>query len=143
MKYEVSVTINKSIDEVVSVLRSREHSLKWIKNLKEFELMHGEMYSLNSKYKMVFKGKKKDTVMFETITEFDPPHKITTVYEAGSVWNECINLFHGHDDHTHYKMKTEFKFPWYMSVFIWMFKPMFKNETLKGLNDFKKYIESL
>lgn len=143
MVYEVSVTINKSIEEVIEVMRSMEHSMKWIKGLRSFELIEGQMDELNSKYKMVFKGKKNDMIMIETITELDLPNKITTTYEQGPVWNECVNLFKGHEDHTHYRMISQFKFPWYISLFIWMFKSSFIRETSQGMNDFKEYVESL
>jgi uncharacterized membrane protein len=143
MNYEISITINKPLEEVVTILRSRDHALKWMKGLKSFKLIEGELEAIDSRYEMVFEGKKKDSIMFETIKEFDPPHKITTVYEQGPVWNECVNLFRGHDDHCHYKMVTSFKFPWYISMFVWVFKGFFKKTTEQGMIDFKEYVESL
>ena len=143
MKYTVEVIINKDIETVVREIRSRDAAFKWMDNLESFELIEGQLDSLNSKYKMVFNNKGKIQEMTETITEFNPPRSITTVYEMASVWNECVNRFEDKDGKTVYSMDTTFKFGFLMNLFIWMFKPMFKKESLKGLTAFKEYVEKL
>jgi len=142
MKYEVSVTINKGIDEVLEKFQDRDAAFEWITGLTKFELIEGELGKEKSKYLMEFTNEKgKKSTMKETIEVMNPPLNITTIYEAGSVWNRCENIFKGHDDHTHYKMITEFKFPWYMGFMGFLFKKMFVKESLKGLNAFKEYAE--
>jgi uncharacterized membrane protein len=144
MRYEVTVTIHKSVEEVVKAIQDREGAFKWIKNLKKFDLIEGEMNMAKSKYIMEFVSDKgKTTTMYEEIESIDVPNEIITVYTSGSVWNRCINRFWGHDDHSHYSMDCEFKFPWYLSIFMWLFKNMFYNQTLKDLEAFKAYVESL
>lgn len=139
----MQVVINKELDFVVNELRSREASFKWIKGLKSFELIEGKLDEVNSKYLMVIENNGKSQEMVETITEFNPPRSITTVYEMGSVWNECVNRFESKEGKTVYSMDTTFKFGFVMKLFIWIFKPMFKKETLKGLLAFKEYCESV
>lgn len=142
MKYEVNVTILKPLEEVVGVMEDTKNAFGWMKGLKEYKLLEGEMGQEGSKYEMIFDSNGKVEKMTETVVEKKFPDKIVTVYEAGKVWNQCENLFRGHADHTHYKMISTFKFPWYMELFMWMFKPMFKKQTEQGLLDFKEYMES-
>lgn len=141
MKYTVTVTINRSREVVSNGLRSREAAFKWMKGLKSFDLVEGEMDQVNSKYKMVFENKGKETTMYETINAFNPPLEFDTTYTVGKVKNYCESKFIEHDGKTEYRMFTEFRFPFPLNIFIWIFKPMFKKETKAGMLDFKNYIE--
>lgn len=142
MKYVVTVSIDKPINKVMEILQSREHALKWIKGLTSFDLIEGNLGEVNSKYKMVFEHKGKTSQMIETLQDIQD-QSITTIYEQNGVWNECINQLEDHGEHTHYKVLTTFKFPWYMTWFIWAFKSSFIKESLIGINDFKHYVEAL
>lgn len=141
MKYIVRVTIDKRREAVSDALRSREAAFLWMKGLKSFDLIEGEFEKVNSKYKMIFENKGKETVMFETINEFNPPTTFNTTYTAGKVVNYCENRFTELGNQTEYEMETTFKFPFPISLFIWIFKPMFKKETLSSMVDFKNYVE--
>lgn len=141
MKYRVEVNIKKPRTEVSNALRDKDAALKWIKGLKSFELIKGQMEEVGSQYEMVFNNNGKESKMIETITSFDSPNKITTVYTMNKVWNECINNLHEKEMSTTYVMDVVFKFGFPMNLFIWAFKPFFKKESLKGLNDFKNYVE--
>lgn len=143
MKYNVSVTIGKHVDFVVEILKSRDHALKWIDGLKEFNHKTGTFGEVGSTYEMVFENKKgRRSVMKETLSKLDG-HNITTIYEQGSVWNACETELIGHVNHTHYNMTSIFKFPWYLAWFIWMFKPFFIKQTRDAMVVFKEYVESL
>ena len=143
MKYRTEVLINKSIDVVVAEMRNKESAFKWMNGLESFDLIEGQMEEPGSKYKMVFMNKGKKQEMIETITVFDPPKNITTTYEMGSVFNICENQFVESGEQTKYIMDTEFQFgcPW--KLFTWAIKGIFKKETLKGMEDFKAYVETL
>ena len=142
MKYEVTVVIDKNPDEILEILTSHEHALKWMKGLKRFELVEGEMNGDNSKYNLVFDNNGKEAIMVETIKKISD-NEIVAIYEQGPVYNETVNIFRGHDGHTHYTMKNIFKFKWWMALFIWPFKKMFIAQTTKGMNDLKEYVESI
>lgn len=90
MKYRVEVEIDKPIDLVIREMRSKESAFKWIKGLEKFNLIEGEMDAVGSKYLMVFNNGKKVSTMTETITAFNPPSLITTVYETKGVWNSFL-----------------------------------------------------
>jgi len=77
--------------------------------------------------------------MIETITGFNPPKDITTVYEMNGVWNECVNMFEPFEGKTVYKMHTTFKFSGVLGQLIWLFKPIIKS----GMVAFKEYYEKL
>lgn len=144
MKYTVDVVINKDRETVVKELQNRDALFEWMKGLKSIDLIAGELGQKDSEYTMVFTNEKgKEDKMKETITEMNPPKSITTVYEMKGVYNECINRFEEEQDVTRYLMDVDFKFSFPMNLFIWMFKPMFKKQTLSGMNDFKEYVESL
>lgn len=141
MKYTKSVTIRKKRNEVVDLMQSREAALVWMEGLKEFTLVEGELGEENSRYKMVFENKGKQQVMYETVLEVSPPEKLTTVYEMGGVKNICFARFFEDGNNTTYEMETDFKFKFPINIFIWLFTPMFKKETIKGMNAFKEYCE--
>lgn len=142
MKYEITVEIDQLLEPTVKELRSVDAAFKWMEGLKAFDLYEGELEEVGSVYKMVFDNKGKEQVMFETILSFNPPKEITMLYEMGGVKNECINLFIEQDGKTYYRMITSFKFPFVMRLFMWMFKPMFKKQTLKSMIAFKEYVEN-
>lgn len=143
MKYVVEVVINKDREFVVNQMRDKEAAFKWMEGLQSFDLIEGNNEEINSKYKMVFLNKGRKEEMIETITDFDPPKQITTVYQMGSVVNECVNIFEENNEKTTYRMNVDFKFglPWVL--FAWAMKPMFKKQSLKGMIAFKDYVESL
>jgi len=143
MKYTTKVIIKKEVDVVYNALDDKESAFKWIDGLETFDLLEGINGEVNSKYKMIFKDKKGNlSEMTETIKQ-KTDNTIVTVYEAKGVWNECINNLISNGNQTIYEMKTTFKFGVLTNLFIWILKPMFKKETLKGLNKFKEYCESI
>lgn len=141
MKYDSRVIINKSKEFVSDILISKEAAFEWMEGLKEFNLIEGEMNQVGSKYKMVFENKGKREEMTETISEFLPPNRITTVYEMPGVWNECINSLEESNNKTIYTMSTDFKFKFPLNLFVWIFKKKFKEQTLSSLVSFKEYCE--
>lgn len=143
MKYTTEVIINKDLDTCITAIQSKEAAFKWIKGLEAFDLIEGEEGKVNSKYKMVFKNGEKTSEMTETLVKVNPPTNITTTYEMGSVKNVCVNSFKGNEVQTTYSMETSFKFGFFITLFIWLLKPMFKKETLSGMVSFKNYVESL
>ena len=143
MKYITEVLVDQPLDVVIREIRSKEAALKWIEGLESFELVEGELDAVGSKYLMRFLNKGKSSEMTETITGFNPPRDITTVYEMSGVWNECINMFEPVEGKTVYKMHTTFKFSGVMGLFIWLFKPIFKKQTKSGMVAFKEYCEKL
>ena len=142
MKYTSEIVIDRPRDVVLEVLTSREEAFKWMKGLKEFSLIEGIENEVNSKHKMVFDNNGRTEIMTETITRFDVPDVITTVYEMDGVWNECVNRFYEKDGQTLYVMEVSFKFPFLMNLFIWMAKGMFQKQTMSSMVDLKNHIES-
>lgn len=141
MKYDTKVIIKKNIEFVSKQLSNRDAAFKWMDGLKEFNLIEGKMNEVGSKYQMVFENKGKTEKMIETITEFSPPSRITTVYEMDGVWNECINILEESNNETIYTMSTDFKFKFPLNLFVWVFKKKFKEQTLNSLTKFKEYCE--
>jgi hypothetical protein len=143
MKYTTTVVINKTLKEVYSALDDREAAFKWIDGLVAFDLVEGKLGEVHSKYQMKFQNQKgKFSSMTEQITR-KTSSSITTLYETKGVWNECINQLIEDKDITTYNMHTTFKFGTVTSLFMWLFKSVFKKETMKSLTQFKNYCESI
>jgi hypothetical protein len=142
MKYVTKITINKDKLFVSDALVSKEAAFKWMGGLKEFNLVEGNMNEVGSKYNMVFSNKGKTEKMTETIMEFSPPNRITTLYEAPGVWNECVNSLEESNGKTIYTMSTDFKFKFPLNLFIWIFKSKFKEQTMESLKSFKEFCEN-
>lgn len=142
MKYTVEIIIDRPRDEVIKTLRNVDESFKWMEGLTKFDLIEGKNEEVGSVYLMEFTRNGKTSSMTETIKEFNPPEKMTMVYEAGGVWNETINRFEKMGDKTKYYMDNTFVFKFPLKLILPLFPKMFRKETLKGMTALKDYMES-
>ena len=80
--------------------------------------------------------------MIETITVRNLPDEFSATYDAKGVHNIVRNYFHDDGDTTRWVLDSDFQFHGYMRIMsLFMPGSMFKKQTRKTMEDFKKYAE--
>ncbi len=142
MKYSVNIDINLPRKRVIELLSDSANYKKWQPALLELEHQSGEAGSEGAKTKLVHKMGSKQVEMIETIEKQDLPDSQTITYVAKRVWNQVINRFEALDEgRTRWTMESEFRCDGFMKVIARLFPGMFKKESAKHLERFKKYAE--
>ncbi len=143
MKYSVSITIDKPVDEVVALFDNVDNLKKWMEGLESFEHISGTPGEVGAKSRMEFKMGKREIEMIETITAKNLPEEFTTTYEAKGVFNIVKNSFEPlPDNKTKYNTEQEFQFKGFMKLIGLLMPGAFKKQSLKYLQDFKAFAES-
>lgn len=144
MKYKVKVHIEKNIEEVFDKIRNPSFYKDWMTGLSEYKLVKETDDTIGNMTELYFKDNKgRQTMMVEKIESIHFPNEYITSYEAGKVFNRCINRFtKTEEDTTVYEMETIFKFGFITELYIWLFRGIFVNQTRAGMVSFKHYIEN-
>lgn len=144
MKYTLEIEINKPIDEVVALFDNPENMKQWMEGLQSFETFEGISGKPGAKSKLVFQMGKRRMEMIETILTRNLPEEFSGTYEMNGVLNIIRNKFVKlSDSKTKYITENEFQMSGMMKVFGWLFPGMFKKQSYKYLEAFKKFAESV
>lgn len=141
MKYTLEITINKPKQEVVALFDNIPNLYKWMEGLESVKLLSGEEGKKDAKSELVFKTPKRQLTMIETILQNDLPDKMVTTYQADGVYNIICTEFHEMGEQTLYRTEQEFKFKGAMRIIGFLFPKAFKKQSMKYLEDFKKFAE--
>jgi len=144
MKYNCQVTISKPITEVVALFIEPKNAFKWMEGLTQLDLVEGELGQVGSKSKVVFKMGKRIIKMNEQILENNLPSNIKFEYKSPGYYNTVNHHFSDNGDHTTTHIaESYFKFDSWGMKFIALIMPsLFKKQTLKYSNAFKKFAEN-
>ncbi|MGD9590312.1 MAG: SRPBCC family protein [Pyrinomonadaceae bacterium] len=143
MKYTVEVEIEKPVDEVIALFDNVDNMYKWMDGLKSFEHLEGTPGEVGAKSRLKFDMNGRKIEMIETITAKDLPREFTGTYEADGVFNVVSNHFEAiGDSRTRYRSDNEFQFKGFMKIIAFFMPGAFKKQSMKYLEDFKKFAES-
>lgn len=142
MNYSLDIEIDLPIDKVITLFDSTENMFKWMEGLESFEALSGEPGQEGAKSKLLFKMGKREIEMVETITKKNLPDEFTATYDAKGVFNIVKNSFEKvSEDKTKYITEQEFQFKGFMKLIGFLMPGAFKKQSLKYMNDFKKFAE--
>ncbi len=143
MKYSVSITIDKPVNEVVALFDNVDNMKKWMNGLESFEPLDGTPGEVGAKSRLRFKMGKREIEMIETITAKNLPEEFTGTYEAKGVFNIVRNSFEPLlGNKTKYTTEQEFQFKGFMKLMGLLMPGAFKKQSMKYLQDFKAFAES-
>lgn len=143
MKYITEVAINLPRNKVIELFDNPDNMQKWQEGLKSFEHISGEPGQPGAKSKLVYDMNGRKIEMIETITERNLPDLFSGTYEAKGVFNIIQNKFIEESaDKTKWITESEFQFSGFMKLMGLFMKSAFPKQTLKMMNDFKKFAES-
>lgn len=143
MKYRSEIEINQPIEKVVALFDDPANMDKWMEGLISFEHLSGTAGQPGAKSRLKFKMGKREIEMTETITVRNLPDEFSGTYEANGVFNVVKNYFVKIDAYrTKYITDNEFQFKGFMRIIAFLMPGAFKKQSLKYLQDFKKFAES-
>lgn len=143
MKYELEVEIPLPRHRVIELFDNADNLSKWQEGLLGFEHVSGEPGELGAKSKLRYKMGPREVEMVETIVKRNLPEEFSATYEAKGVWNMVENFFDEvNESTTRWRMRNEFKCSGPMKVLTFVAPGMFKKQTLKSMNDFRRFAES-
>ena len=143
MKYTCEVEINKPLDRVIELFDNADNLTKWMEGLISFEAVSGVPGQPGAKSRLLFKMNNRQMEMIETITVRNLPHEFSGTYEAKGVFNIVKNRFEKiSDTKTKYISEQEFQFKGFMKLIAFMMPGAFKKQSMKYMNDFKRFVEN-
>ncbi len=142
MKFTTEIEINKPIDQVIELFDNADNMDKWMDGLQSFEHLSGTPGQVGAKSRLKFKMGKREIEMIETITVRNLPDEFSGTYEAKGVFNIVKNKFVKiSEDKTKYITENEFQFKGFMKIIAFLMPGAFKKQSMKYLEDFKKFAE--
>lgn len=143
MKYTKEILINKPVEEVVALFDNPENMKKWMEGLQSFEHISGTPGQPGAQSRLKFKMGKREIEMIETVTVNNLPHEFSGTYEAKGVFNLVSNKFIKITENTtKYVSDQEFQFKGFMKLIGFLFPNAFKKQSMKYLEDFKRFAEA-
>ena len=142
MKYTLSNTINKPLEVVAEKFNDPEGVRHWMEGLEKIERISGTPGEIGAKSNFHYRYKKKEMVIMETIVEKNMPNQMKFVYESSMGSNEVEILFEKLSENEVKQISnTTMELKGMMKVLGFLFKGMFKKQSLKYMTAFKEYAE--
>lgn len=142
MRYQVVVDIDLPLKEVVQKFENTENYYDWMKGLEKIEQVKGEPGEEGAETYLIFNTGKRKMKMLEKVLRNDLPASYLVSYEVKGVYNEVDNQFEALDkNRTQYTTDNLFEFKGIMKLMAFLMRGSFKKQSLKYLNDFKKFVE--
>ncbi len=142
MKYTVSNTINKSLEEVHEKFKDPDGVKHWMDGLQRIERISGTPGEVGAKSDFHFLHKKKEMKITETILEQNLPRQIKFAYQSPMGYNEVEMIFEKlPDNQVKQTNNSYFEMKGIMKIMGFLMKGMFKKQSLQYMNAFKEYVE--
>lgn len=142
MTYSTELIINKPIDKVIALFDNPDNLYKWMEGLQSFEPISGESGQPGAKSRLKFKSGKREIEMIETILTKNLPDEFSGSYEMNGGYNKVTQRFvKVSDTETRNIVENEFQFQGFMKYIAPLMKGMFKKQTMKYQQAFKKFVE--
>jgi carbon monoxide dehydrogenase subunit G len=144
MKYELEITINLPRKRVIELFDNPDNLKKWQDGLQSFTHRSGTPGEVGAQSDIVYQMGKRRIEMVETITKRNLPDEFSGTYEADGMWNLVENFFIEQDENTTlYRTRHTFECKTFMlKVMAFLMPGAFKKQSLKYMNDFKKFAEN-
>ncbi|RYJ42712.1 SRPBCC family protein [Flavobacterium beibuense] len=143
MNYTVEIEIDLPVSKVIELFDNPHNMKYWMDGLASFELLNGVSGQPGAKSRLIFRMGNRNIEMLETITVKKLPEEYTGTYEANGVYNVVKNRFIPlPGDRTKYVSENYFEFKGFMKIIAFIMPGSFKKQSLKYLNDFKRFAEN-
>tara|TARA_B100000073_G_scaffold16735_1_gene13529 strand:- start:559 stop:993 length:435 start_codon:yes stop_codon:yes gene_type:complete len=143
MKYNIEIDIKLPIDEMMLLLENRQNDKKWQEGLDNFQHLEGNAGKKGAKSKITYIFGKRKIEIKETIIK-KTLNKSSFEYESNMVYNIVENSFTSIDqNNTKWKQHHNFRGKSILlKIMIRLMPNMFKKQSIKFLNNFKKFAET-
>jgi len=143
MNYELEIEIARPIDEVIALFDDPANLPKWQDDLLSFEPLGDTPGTPGATSRLRYKMGRREVEMIETILRHDLPREMASTYEAKGVWNAQSSSFEAIDaTHTRWRARHEFRMAGMMRLLATVAPGMFKKQTYRFMEKFKRFAES-
>ena len=143
MKYQNEIEINLPLYRVIELFDNPDNLKHWQPGLESFEPISGTPGQPGAKSRLKYNMGNRKIEMIETITKRNLPDEFSGTYEAKGVYNIISNRFISLGDYkTRWVADNEFQFSGFMKLMGWLMPGLFKKQSQKYLEDFKKFAEN-
>ncbi len=146
MRYKQKIVVDASVERVAELFDSPSNMMKWFPDFKSFEHISGEPGQPGAKSRMLFKTKRGDFEMIETITVSNLPDEFSGEYDTlgTGISNTMTHWFKPHTDNsTRYETEIDYVFSGFKWKLISLFMgPVFRRQSFKVMKQFKEFAES-
>ena len=143
MKYHNEIEINQPLTRVIELFDNPDNMKYWQPGLESFEHISGTPGQPGAKSRLKYNMGNRKIEMIETITKRNLPDEFSGTYEAKGVHNIISNRFIPLGDYkTKWLAENEFQFSGFMKLMGWLMPGMFKKQSQKFMEDFKKFAEN-
>ena len=143
MQYTLSNTINAPLEVVIAKFQDPDGIKHWMEGFQRMEHLSGKPGEVGAVTDFYFQHKNKEMKITETILEQNLPRQIKFAYQSPMGYNEVEMQFEKLTDNSvkqinnsYFEMKGPVK-----AVMGFLFKGMFKKQSLKYMVGFKEYVE--
>ena len=143
MKYELSIEIQRPIEEVLELLTDPDNLKHWQKGFVCITHMKGAPGKEGCKSKLKYRIGKRKMTLTETISKVDLPSELHLTYQTNGVLNLQKNFFRPTQNGTKWTSETEFRFTSiYMKTMGLLLPRAFKKQSWEYMTDFKDFAEN-
>ena len=143
MRYQLEIIIDLPRARVIELFDSFENLKEWQEGLISHEHFSGAPGQPGAKTKLLYHMGRRRVEMIETIITRDLPDEFSGAYDAKGVHNIVRNHFHDQGDTTRWVLDSDFRFHGLMRLMsLFMPSRVFKNQTTKTMQAFKRYAEN-
>jgi hypothetical protein len=144
MRYRQSIVINKPRAKVIELFGDQSKLKQWQAGLQKVTPLSGEAGEEGAKTKLYYQRDDQELEIIQTITKKSIPQEFHATYETNGLVNDQENYFNTvGDNFTEWQTISTFKFKGVKKVIFNLMKSAFKEESLKYMIAFKKYVESV
>ncbi len=142
MKYSLTNTINKPLAEVAEKFGDPDGIKHWMEGLQKIERVSGTPGKTGAKSNFHFLHKNREMVISETILEENLPNQMKFSYDSAMGRNIVEICFESiSDKEVKQTSNTTMELKGGMKIMGFLFKGMFKKQSLKYMTAFKEYAE--
>ena len=144
MKYSSEIIINLSREDFLKKLDNSDNMKHWQRGLLSYEHIAGDPGTVGGKMKLNYQMGKREMSLIETITYKNLPEEFHLNYDTKGMHNIQKNFFkETPEGYTKWISKSEFVPTNFMMRMMTLLMPSaFKKQSLKYMQDFKKFAEN-
>jgi hypothetical protein len=143
MQYENEIIINLPRRRMLELFDNPDNMKHWQDGFVSFEPISGTPGEVGAKARLNYLMGKRKIELIETVTAKNLPDEFSGTYEAKGIWNKVENRFYAlNDGQTRWVARTDFKLGGLMKLIGFLMPGTFKKQSLKMMEDFKKFAEA-
>ena len=143
MNYTCEILINLPRQAVIELFDNSDNLKKWQAGLLDLTHLEGKPGEVGARTELVYKSRKGDLVITETITTRKLPEQFHMSYRSRGVYNEVENWFTEKEPGlTLWRSKNFFRFRGIMMFMIPFMKQAFIHNTMLNMDRFKVFAEN-